>query len=165
MSQYTSDGSGNESDEDTLPSWADQVANFPQRTAHTGMVQDWLELFLARRTFDDEEINEFLVEVRLDGKDLHTLSKNKLLDCLPKDPEETGVEGSTYRFEQMRRHLLTDIMRAREEVGIETAKVQKGPEVANVHKPVPVLRDVMIGFIVAFAIILIWGLSLAHGRD
>lgn len=115
MSQLTSADSGDEP-KDTIPSWAVQVTNFPPRTAHAGMVQDWLELFLERRLFEEEEINEFLIEVRLDGEDLRTLSEDELRDCLPKNPRGYELEYDDERYEQMRKYLPADIVRARMEV-------------------------------------------------
>ncbi|KAK8113209.1 hypothetical protein PG984_013735 [Apiospora sp. TS-2023a] len=175
LTPVDSDGS----DEDTVPSWDNQVSNFPPRTAHTEAVQDWLELFLERRTFDEEEIDEFLREVRLDGEDIRTLSEGELHDCLPKNPRGYELEHDDERFEQMRKHLPADIVRARKEVveqnGIMVPKVHKGFEIVDILKSVPVLRDimisiaitfaVMIGSIVTFAVILFWGRSLDDERD
>ncbi|KAK7963736.1 hypothetical protein PG996_008578 [Apiospora saccharicola] len=174
--QLTPDNtSGDGSDEDTIPSWEEQLSNFPTRLAHTETVQDWLELFLERRTFNEEEINDFLQEVRLDGEDLHALSEEELRDCLPKNQEDSVLDSSNYQFEQMRRHLLTDIIRARKEVGIKVPKVHTGFEIVDILKSVPALRDIMISVMIAFAVmigsivtfvaILIWGRSLDDERD
>lgn len=52
-----------------------------------------------------------------------------------------------------------------EQIGIEVAKVQKGSETVDGLTAVPVLRDVLLGFIIAFIAILAWGLSLDDERD
>lgn len=114
--------SSDESDE--MPSgfgWADQVASFPPRTASTEEVQQWLEFFLEQRAFDSEEFHIFLNQVRLNGEELHSLSKTKLQKKLPKVPDYGGGfvledDLSYYHFEQMLETIFTDIIRARKEV-------------------------------------------------
>ncbi|KAK8101086.1 hypothetical protein PG999_011460 [Apiospora kogelbergensis] len=120
--------SSDESDE--MPSgfgWADQVASFPPRTASTEEVQQWLEFFLEQRAFDSEEFHIFLNQVRLNGEELHSLSKTKLQKKLPKVPDYGGGfvledDLSYYHFEQMLETIFTDIIRARKESGIVVPK-------------------------------------------
>ncbi|KAK7967259.1 uncharacterized protein PG986_001536 [Apiospora aurea] len=100
---------------DATVDWTDQVARFPTRTAKTEKVQDWLYDFLERRTFNDQEIEAFVSRVWLDGEDIHTLSKDELDESFPRSLGDYGLEARPYRFEQMRRYLLTDVIRARKQ--------------------------------------------------
>ncbi|KAK8035165.1 hypothetical protein PG993_010160 [Apiospora rasikravindrae] len=101
---------------DAIVDWADQLARFPTRTTRTEKVQDWLYDFLKRRTFNDREIEAFVLKVYLDGEDIHTLSKDELESSFLKSLYELGLEGKSSRFDQMRRYLLTDVIRARKQV-------------------------------------------------
>ncbi|KAK8004329.1 hypothetical protein PG989_004048 [Apiospora arundinis] len=107
--------------------WEDQVNNFPPRARNTRVVQAWLRIFLEQRAFDEEEIEEFIKNVHLNGEELHGLSKVRLRKRLPKTPETDGgydLQISSYRFEQMRETTFRDIMRARKESGIIVPKVE-----------------------------------------
>ncbi|KAK8058554.1 hypothetical protein PG994_009002 [Apiospora phragmitis] len=150
------------SDEETsFPSWADQVPNFPSRTAQAEKVQAWLGLFLEQRTFSELEVDEFVQEVRLDGEDLHTLGKDELRDCLPKNQDEYG-DGSPYRFEQMRRHLLADIIRARKQNGIKITEVKKSSITDKMQNmPVMALSGAMLGVLVPCFVVCIMSWVLA----
>ncbi|KAK7967260.1 uncharacterized protein PG986_001537 [Apiospora aurea] len=69
---------------------ADQVADFPPRNATTAEVRKWLRPLLEQRLFNDQEIKEYLLEVRLNGEDLHDLDLDEdyLFNIFPKISEE-----------------------------------------------------------------------------
>ncbi|KAK8065799.1 hypothetical protein PG997_012546 [Apiospora hydei] len=101
------------------PHPADQVADFPPRNATTTEVREWLRHLLEQRQFSNQEVREYLPEVRLNGEDLLDLDLDEdyLFNILPKvseeDYEKVKSHSSTVNhFEQMRDSIYIDILRA-----------------------------------------------------
>ncbi|KAK8065800.1 hypothetical protein PG997_012547 [Apiospora hydei] len=156
---------------DATVDWTDQVARFPTRTTNTEKVQDWLYDFLKRRTFNDREIEAFVLRVWLDGEDIHTLSKDELDESFPRSLFDYGLEASPYRFDQMHRDLLTDVIRARKQRGFAFIKSSIGsrildmPVVAWCRSRLYVIASCLGGMtcIVALLRALIWALRWVLG--